>query len=431
MRKFILLTLFMSSRLFASTTPETYSETLPNGVKIVLQHDHTKPRVAVTTLVRTDYFPQNTFGVSHLVQHLLIGGKTSQELNELNKKSQIKTNASFVEDAAWFDADMPRSALPAYLKASRAQLGALDTGATLMDECKKQIDREYFDRSTNNYLHLAVDILKGRMFEQPNYAFGTEAASESLKKITPDVVNEYYLNNYRASSITLSIVGDFDAKEVLGLIRKEWASFPEKRVEDSVFLIFNHYKPLDQFTIRLKLPENRVSIVLGYEMPDARHTDTAAMDVLIELLEGAEGIGSFADSKLKGKVSETLATNYLTLHPHAFVLAADGKDKVDANELKVGLISALRNVVGNPESKDWEKARDRTVEKFVTRTSDRMELARNLAIYHVFYGSYLSYYGRVEEYKKVTYQDLKRVIYTYFLSKTPHELIIRNELDPV
>ncbi len=431
MRKFILLTLFISSRLFASTTPETYTETLPNGVQIVLQQDRTKPRIAVTALIRTDYFPQKTYGVSHLVQHLLMGGKASKEVNDLKKEMQIYTNASFVEDAAWFDADMPRSALPAYLKASRAQLGTLDTSVNLMDESKEQISSEYVDQIINNFLPSAVSMLKSRMFEQPNYAFGTEGPDEYINKVTPDLLNEYYLNNYRASSITLSIVGDFDTKDTLALIRKEWAGFPEKRVEKPAFQFFNHYKPLDQHTVRIKLAEEKVSIVLGYEMPDARHTDTAALDVLIELLEAQKGIGSFAESKLKGKVNKTYAANHLTLHPHVFMLAADGKDKVDAKELKDGLISALQDVVSNPESKDWEKARDRTMEKFVTRTSDRIELARNLAIYSVFYGSYLSYYGRVEEYKKVTFHDLQRVIYTYFLSKKPHELILRRELDPI
>ncbi len=431
MLRFIFLTLFVSSRLFASTTPETYTETLPNGVRIILQQDHTKPRVAVTTLVRTDFFPQKNYGVSHLVQHLLMSGKPSDELHDLKKAMKINTNASLVEDAAWFDADMPRSALPAYLKANRTQLGSLDTSKPLMEGCKEEMDQEYSKQFADGFLPVAAGTLKSRMFEEPTYAFGTQGPTEFVNMVTPELVNEYYLNNFRASSITLSIVGDFETKDVLAIIRKEWANYPETRVDKPAFQYFNLYKPLDQYTVRVKLPEDRVLIALGYEIPDSRHTDTAAMDVLIELLESPKGVGSFAESKLKGKVSETLAANYLTLRPHVLVLAADGKVKVDADELRAGLISALQNVVTNPESKDWEKARDGAIEKFLTRNSDRMDLARNLAIYDVFYGSYLSYYGRVEEYKKVTFHDLQRVIYTYFLSKKPHELIVRRELDPI
>ncbi len=161
-------------------------------------------------------------------------------------------------------------------------------------------------------------------------------------------------------------------------------------------------------------------------MPDSRHTDTAALDVLCAILEGQEF--SLLDKDLVPKKAfQVMATNSLSLRPHLFVIGALGESNVKPEELRKKIVDTLQRISEDPKNSPWEKARDKTLESFYNHTSDRADLAKNLAVYDVFYGSYLSYYGRSEEYKKVNFHDIQRVLYRYFLVTKPHEFVLTQQ----
>ena len=82
----IALTLWIQPmNAFPTETPREYWK-LPNGMKVVIQEDHSAPLVAIYTAV--DAGPKKethmTSGLSHFLEHLLFKGTRSRNVQEIN-----------------------------------------------------------------------------------------------------------------------------------------------------------------------------------------------------------------------------------------------------------------------------------------------------------------------------------------------------------
>ncbi len=407
--------LFSSQFVLARTIPETQAFSLKNGVRVILQEDHTSPSVAVHTMWRMDHTPPTVPGLSHFVVHLLASGESSSAVVRLRDKGVQLSEGTRTDDAG-FLATMPASVLPTYLDAERKRYDKLDVRLTTFQNVIKDIEHEvgHSDDTPEALLQRFTDL----SFNDPRYRHGHRPYRRFLPEMSAADSLEFFQGNYKASSLTIAIGGDFKSSEVSAQVEKLWSNYPDHDPK-SVSFKLDAQGYLEPKRRPISVLENDICFAqLGYPIPDSRHNDTAALDILtLMLVSGDESLlrKGLVQSR---KATEVNAESPLALRPQLFTITVLGKEGAPEKDLVDTVKSTIKKIAEQGVSEaQLNQAKKEIIEQFQGLYSPLDQRATHLALYDLYYGSYLSFYGRVEEYSKVTMTDIQRVTSTYLLKE--------------
>jgi zinc protease len=199
---------------------------LPNGLRVVLNEDHSAPLVAVNLWYHVgskNERPGRT-GFAHLFEHLLFSGSENVGNNEhfryvqsvggvLNGSTFFdRTNyyetlpSNYLALGLWLEADRMGFFLPAITQEK------LDIQREVVKEERRQrYDNVPYGTAFERLLHLAYD---------PDYSYHwpTIGSMTDLEAASLDDVSEFFRVWYRPDNCTLTVVGDFAPAEARQLI---------------------------------------------------------------------------------------------------------------------------------------------------------------------------------------------------------------------
>jgi zinc protease len=199
---------------------------LPNGLRVVLNEDHSAPLVAVNLWYHVgskNERPGRT-GFAHLFEHLLFSGSENVGNNEhfryvqsvggvLNGSTFFdRTNyyetlpSNYLALGLWLEADRMGFFLPAITQEK------LDIQREVVKEERRQrYDNVPYGTAFERLLHLAYE---------PDYSYHwpTIGSMADLEAASLDDVSEFFRVWYRPDNCTLTVVGDFVPAEARQLI---------------------------------------------------------------------------------------------------------------------------------------------------------------------------------------------------------------------
>jgi zinc protease len=226
---------------------------LPNGLRVVLNEDHSAPLVAVNLWYHVgskNERPGRT-GFAHLFEHLLFSGSENVGNNEhfryvqsvggvLNGSTFFdRTNyyetlpSNYLALGLWLEADRMGFFLPAITQEK------LDIQREVVKEERRQrYDNVPYGTAFERLLHLAYD---------PDYSYHwpTIGSMADLEAASLDDVSEFFRVWYRPDNCTLTVVGDFAPAEARQLI-------------DQYFRDIEPGGSFPPFTLERKLPGHEI-----------------------------------------------------------------------------------------------------------------------------------------------------------------------------
>ncbi len=201
---------------------------LPNGLRVVLNEDHSAPLVAVNLWYHVgskNERPGRT-GFAHLFEHLLFSGSENVGNNEhfryvqsvggvLNGSTFFdRTNyyetlpSNYLALGLWLEADRMGFFLPAITQEK------LDIQREVVKEERRQrYDNVPYGTAFERLLHLAYD-------SDYSYHWPTIGSMADLEAASLDDVSEFFRVWYRPDNCTLTVVGDFAPAEARQLIEQ-------------------------------------------------------------------------------------------------------------------------------------------------------------------------------------------------------------------
>jgi predicted Zn-dependent peptidase len=197
-------------------------QVLNNGLEVLLIENRALPVVGFNAIIKVGsaYETFANSGASHMLEHLLFNGTTSrnqkqlyEDVDKIGGYNNATTEDFFtdfmfvaptdnVKKALEIQADMLfRSTLP-------EENFKKEKGIVLEEISKSIADpTEQVERNTISILY------KGHALSLPT--LGTYATIEALKR---DEINTFYKNNYVPNNIVLTVIGNFNSKEILSTI---------------------------------------------------------------------------------------------------------------------------------------------------------------------------------------------------------------------
>ena len=403
--------------------------TLDNGLRVVLNPDHTSPTIAVA--VAYDVGSRNEehgkSGFAHLFEHMMFQGSKNVEKGghfRLISAHGGQLNGTTNSDRTNYFEMLPENelALGLFLEADRMK--SLDISEANFENQRKVVQEEYRMRVSNSAYAPSEIRLEELVYQGYwPYEHSTIGSMADLDAAKLDQVGDFFAHHYGPNNAVLSIAGDFDPAQALVLVHRYFdgaAKIPATPFEAVVFP-----EQTSQRTAVVKDDNARTpGLFYGWAIPANRTADHYALEVAAYLL--GQGESSRLHQLLVRDKEVALSASAGTddrRGPDIFTInvkLAEGKKTADVASLVEAEVKNLST--RGPTDAEIEKARRQIQTGLVVSIQSNGARARRLADYELFSGDASQFNGELAKYLAVTKDDVKRVA-TQYLGPTRRSIV--------
>ncbi len=224
---FIILVIFTTISISANSVslPAGVSiHRLDNGMEVLLIRNPGLPMTGANMVVKVGsaYETFATSGMSHMLEHLLFNGTKSRTQKELYNDTDSIGGYNNANTSDYFTNYMMVTPSENFEKGLEIQADMLFNSILPRKKFKKEkgivleeISKSLAEPAEQIERNVISILFKGHALSLPT--LGTYSTIESMKR---DEVYAFYKNNYVPNNMILSVVGDFEIKEMMTLINK-------------------------------------------------------------------------------------------------------------------------------------------------------------------------------------------------------------------
>lgn len=277
--------------------------TLENGLIIIVREDHSAPVVSAQAWCMAGSVHEGRWlgaGLSHVLEHMLFKGTTRRSGARIDQEVQEAggyMNAYTSFDRTVYHIDVPSTG-------SRVALDILSDimqNATLPPEemeKEKQVILREMDMNVDDPGRRAGRRLFETAYTRSPYRFTIIGYPDIFHELRPEDIRGYYQEKYAPNNVFFVVVGDINREEVVAQVREAYAKTKSRALPP---VVLPSEPP--QTAPREVIEEGAVELGhfhFAWHIPDLRHADVPALDVLAAVL------GNGRSSRLYANVRDRL-----------------------------------------------------------------------------------------------------------------------------
>ena len=395
--------------------------TLDNGLRVVLNEDHTVPTVAISVYydVGSRNEEQGRSGFAHLFEHMMFQGSANVGKGEhfsliINRGGSA--NGTTSTDRTNYFETLPANelALGLWLEADRMRSLAVtqenfeNQRLTVMEERRQRIDNQPYIPSMLRINELAYG-------DYWPYAHSTIGDMQDLVDAPLQAVQEFFDTYYAPNNAVLSISGDFNPDQALQEVEKYFGSIPARQTpayvpppapeqsEERTEVMFDPNATLPAFH-------------LAYHIPPDRTPDHYALELLAIILGDGESSRLYQKLIKQEEICQDIAVGTDDRRGpdllSVWAVMASGHANEEAQKLIYSEFDSI--AADGVTARELEKAKNRVRSTFVFGLQSNMLRSQRLAEFELFWGDANLLKLELDHYLRVTAEDIKRVAGAYF-----------------
>jgi zinc protease len=269
-----------------SVPPGVNMTTLDNGLTIIVREDHSAPVVSAQSWAMAGSIHEGKWlgaGLSHVLEHMLFKGTTTRAGSRIDQEVQEAggyMNAYTSFDRTVYHIDVPNTGARTAIDI----LCDIMQHATLPpDELAKEMDviRREMDMNIDDPNRRASRRLFETAYTRSPYRLTVIGYPDIFNELKPDDIHNYYREKYSPNNV-FYVAGDVKSDEVVAQIRESYKNSKAKALPPMVLP-----EEPKQTAPREIVEEAAIEIGhahFAWHIPELRHPDVAALDVLAVLL---------------------------------------------------------------------------------------------------------------------------------------------------
>jgi len=413
--------------------------TLPNGLRVIYSEDHSTPIVSVDMWYEAGSRNERPgrSGFAHLFEHMMFEGSAhvkKSEHGQLVERAGGNYNGSTAEDRTnyWETVPSNRLNLALWLEADRMRSLAItednfeNQRQAVKEERRLRVDNQPYAAAFTDGLTWPFDSTS--CFPYAHTVIGSMA---DLDAATVPDVQAFFDTYYAPNNATLVVVGDFKQSELRRLVNQYFAGVPSHPAPEAPHCESNIAAANGPVRREVHDAQANLDLVMRlYRIPEHRHADTPALEILNIIL------GQGESSRLNVSVvrhdkaalgTGTVMNPYGSRNgPGVFAVYGIVNQGVSSDRLDSLLSTQLDTIRANGISAaELEKAKNAVRAGFISNRETTLGTAEELHHYKTFHDSIDEINTDLDKLLAVTSDDVKRVAATYLTPANLTLLIVR------
>lgn len=382
----VLLTLDLAD---AQVTARVTESALENGLKILLLEEHKAPVVTVHIWYRVGARNEQpgTTGLSHLLEHMMFKGTSKigpGQFSRIIRKNGGRDNAFTSEDYTGYFETFASDRVELALKLEADRMRGLLLDSKEIEAEKKVVMEERRLRTEDDPVSALREAMGAAAFQAHPYRQPIIGWMTDIEKLTREDLVRYYNTYYVPNNAVLIVVGDFKSDELLPKIRHHFGPIP--RADDPPAVRSVEPEQRGERRVLLKKEAELPFVFMGYHVPNLKHPDNFALEVLAYILSGGKSARIYKSLVYEQQLALFAGGGYdrESVDPNLFPLYASVMPGKTAEEIERALTAEIERVKNEPISdRELQKAKNQIEADFLFGQDSVFNLARVLAEYEI------------------------------------------------
>jgi zinc protease len=392
---------------------------LPNGLRVLLFPDSSKPIVTVncTVLVGSRHEGYGETGMAHLLEHMLFKGTPTFP----NVPKALRDHgAGRFNGTTWLDRTNYYETMPA--TDENLEFGIKLEADRLVNSYVKREDlisemtvvRNEFEDGENSPTHILSQRMMAVAFEWHNYGKSTIGNRADIERVPIESLQAFYRKYYQPDNALLTIAGQFDEKKALDLVVKYFG--PLKKPARKLDQTYTQEPAQDgERNVTLRRVGSIGATGVIYHIPAAAHEDFAAVEMLQDCLSDDPG-GRVYKALVETKKASSISGAAYGLHdPGVIEITAKVEDPVKVDAARDALVETVEGLAAKPITDDEvTRSKQRFRKAYEELLASSGDLAVGLSNW-AGAGDWRLFFLNRDRVEKVTAADVNRVAAKYLI----------------
>ncbi|MEA5620918.1 pitrilysin family protein [Cronbergia sp. UHCC 0137] len=391
---------------------------LENGLTVLTKEVHTAPVVSVQVWYKVGSRNEGKgeSGISHQLEHLMFKG-TSERPVQFGRLfsalgSQFNAFTSFDETAYFGTVQRDKLEALLTLESDRMKNALIETEQ--LDSEKRVVISELqgYENSPSYRLDRAV-----RKAAFPSHAYGLPVGGTKadVQEFTVDQVRNYYQTYYTPENATLVVTGDFTTEPTLKVIQETFGKIPPRQQKGAkISPVVTPVSIGKKTPIVLKQPGSAAMLQAIYPLPDIKHPDVPAIDVMDNILTGGRSSRLYQALVESGLASSASGTATELIEPGWYEINATAAPGQDLSKIAQVIQETLTKLQQEPvTTQELDRAKTQMQAGFILNNQDISSQASQLAYSQTIAGDYHFIETYLRAIAQLTPQDIQQVAKKY------------------
>jgi len=389
---------------------------LDNGLQVLLFPDKSQPKVTVniTYLVGSRHEGYGETGMAHLLEHMVFKGtKTRGDL-----KVELANHGAEFNGTTSFDRTNYFETMPAGDANLRFGLEMEADRMVNSKIAKSDLDSEMtvvrseFEIGENSPMNVLEERVISTAYLWHGYGRSTIGSRSDIEHVPIENLQAFYRKYYQPDNAVLVVAGNFEEAKALGWIKETFGAIPKP--SRKLTPTYSEEPTQDgEREVVLRRTGDTQAIIAAYHTPAAAHPDSAALEVLEDILT-APPSGRLYKALVESKKAISINGDTWTLHdPGVALYVASVRKDGALDDVEKTMLNVIDGIAKEPPSKE-------EVDRARTRILKNLELAFNnsqrLGVYlseSAASGDWRLLFLDRDRIKNVTPADVERVAKLY------------------
>jgi zinc protease len=392
---------------------------LPNGLRVLLYPDASKPTVTVnlTFFVGSRHEGYGETGMAHLLEHMLFKGTPSHpDIWKLLQDRGASFNGTTWWDRTNYYEELP--ATPANLEfALKLEADRMVHSRIAQEDLQKEFSvvRNEFEMNENDPENVLEEKMFSTAFQWHNYGKSTIGSRSDIEKVPADKLRAFYAKFYQPDNALLIVAGKLDPQPTLELISREFGAIPKPaRVLDRTYT----EEPVQDGERQVTLRRTGDVAVVGalYHGVSGPDPDWLATDAISDILSNKPSGRLYRALVATGLASEVYSRVYPTAEPGVILAGAKVRPGGSPEKVQKVLLDTIEGL-GRTKIEDSEVERWRTasLKNFELALTDTSAIGVALSDWAAM-GDWRLFFAARDRLEKVTAADISRVANSFLRS---------------
>ena len=395
------------------------SKTLKNGMKVLVQSDHSIPNVALYIFYRIGSRNEHpgTTGLSHFFEHMMFNGAKKYGPGELDKVMEANggsNNAYTTRDTTVYQDWFPRTALPLIFDIEADRIRDLNFDPQKIQSERGVVASERRLRTDNDNGGLLDEQLWATAYIAHPYQWPVVGWMSDIEHWTMEDLKHHFEMGYSPSNATMVVVGDVTPEEIFQLCEKYIEPITSHAPPPPVTTV--EPEQLGERRLVVHKPAELPLLLVAYHTPKTNSPDFYALNILRAVL--FQGQSSRMYQRLVDKDQIALEVGAFVepaFDPTVEEIYVQPKQGVDPAACEKAVYEEFeRAKTGLITDQELQKAKNIRLMEFYQQMRTINGRANTIGTYEVFFGDYNKLFEAAKVYAAVTKEDVQRVAKSYF-----------------